>query len=513
MSQVTDDERKELARQWVDGAAINELSDEFDRTTKTVSKNIRKFLGVESLRNVDREKYQDMFDDEPEQEPDESDHPEPQQSNPEPQQPKESSTRVSGGQHMAPPRPEHYFDSEPDEPDVTPFDVFKTVVEMFPNYGSNVNDQQVQRYLIDRAEYIGTAPTPGQLSDWLADSPGVSDNTAAAVKEHYVEALDGQVQQGRLSPQDIKEVYAPGSAQSQQQQPQESRGGSSEAERRLRRTASQEPQQSQQPNPGTSQAEERLMRHAAQQPQQEDVPQHVERKLNQANLDPQVREAMRDMYMLGKEESQTQPDRPQRNRREASRDELKDRIRMLEAQIEQGSEETEFTDFLDQLTTIEQQLDQLRGNDSPDQNMQRLEERIEGLYHQLDDGGTQDDSGTGGIANVIASAPGMEPGEKAEVLQSLQGATADPEVKKEELRLQRHEAWANSIVQAAEKAAEGVTSGSNIVDALTNGGNQPRQPREQTEPEPSPQAREYGDREPTDGDEIEVADDEEADDE
>lgn len=426
--------------------------------------------------------------DEPQSTPDEP------QSAPQPTPPAQND---QGGQdevahtrdRIAPPRPDEYGGGpKPNDDGFSVRDVFEDVIQMYPNYGDQVDPDAIVDYLTDMAGYYGT-PTPDQLHDWLTRYRGVSSDTASDVEAQYDDALHHQLQQGNLDQEEVRSLFVPTGAQAGQSPPG---GGGGSTSRSQTAAAVQGGGGQSGPAPQPSRYESKTKDSLMQSQSGNQVPSQVQDRLDRMDVSRELREAMREMYALGASEqdgSQGQP-APGDTREE----QLANRIEMLEAgagKIQGGGQEGyEFTDFLSQLTEVEQQLDQLRGGNSEgNQRLQRLEQRIEGLYEHLDrnQGGGGQDSG---IAAIIANAQGMGAEDKAELLQAVEGASTDPEVKKEELRLQRHEAWAEGIASGIQQALGGLGGGGG--DTLTEIRRLLRGPTrdEVVQPEPQPAPRE-----------------------
>lgn len=455
MPQVDQQEREDLARAYIiDRNDLDDIAEEFERSVDTVSKHIREFLDVENLRGIDRWDYEHLF---PEAEPE----PEPESSV---EQAGAETPSRPAGDRLSPPRPEEFEpDIEASDPGMTPRDVFDNVIETFPDYGSNVDHPNVVEYLGEMADYYGT-PRPADVHDWLSRFRGVSEETAADVEAQYDDALDHQLQRGKLSADDVRSLFVDESTQAPQ-----TRGGSAARRRARSRTEarvgggqSESRTERASRRRGSSRAKERVLQETT----QVDLPPRVEARMEAADVDPQIRDLTREVYEMGRSESGSDRRNPQGQRRgtgPATADELNERVQMLEAAQQQmqegngaGTGGFTFVDFLDQLTQVEEQLDELRGTSQEPDQIQQLQSQIQGIYSRLEEGAPEEATDPSqDLMSIIAKAEGMSPDDKAELLSAVEGAASDPEVKKEEYRLKRHENWASSFSDLAEKLVGG----------------------------------------------------------
>lgn len=501
----------------VDGLKRDEIAEESDRSHVTVANHITRFLSehleeeIESLRQVQHRRDEiatELGDvltgdaDEPAPEPQDPGTPDdvdetPETATPEPEpepaqreQPADPRGTPTGqgkpgdkprSSAMAPPRPDQYFEpaESQDDDTITPMDVFRHVVDDFPDYGDNVTDDKAKQFLVERAEWNGVAPRPEEFYAWLSSIPGLGESVAGALRQYYSEALNHQVQRGNIKRHEISEMYAP----SNQQQPepqQEQVAATSEHERQLSRVAvaggretAEQPQNGYQ---GPSDAEQHLMEYAVDgqpatnggaagtRPQPPGSPQGGRAPGGSGGQ----RGAAQSRQASGRQQGYQQQQRQQTPQTAAGAapahpDSLESRLEVIEKRIEQAAQDdsptSDITQVVDQLVTVEENLDRLRGQEGGDDpRIDRIEQRIAELYSTMQEGGGGSPGGESDILGTIAQAD-MNPGEKAEIMTTLEQASADPEIRREEFKLERHKEWADTVSEVFDRLVSGVSEG------------------------------------------------------
>jgi hypothetical protein len=342
---------------------------------------------------------------------------------------------------------------------MSPHDVFEKVVDTFPDYGSNVNPEKMQKWLRDNADWYGT-PTPEELFDWASRFRGVSDDTAADLEAQYDDALYRMVQRGKLDPEEVQSLFYPTNQQETQPEPQgrERRSGS-----RTEATVSTGVQGGeQQPQNRGRRKAYRAKESALEQSAQ--ASQNAQAEQQAPAPEPQSRAAQ--VSPAPPQPPSDNGDKPRDERIE----ELERTVEALEATEQRLRKQTQeepdggmtLADNLDQLVEVEKKIEELRGGSGQDTDprLQEFSQRLGQLEQSIAEAASSNSSSeSDNIVSVVASAEGIDPDKKAELIQSLGGGGMDPEVKKAEYELEQKQVMWENVSNAIKEAASGMGGG------------------------------------------------------
>lgn len=444
----TPEQREEMSRRWVvDGVGTRDLAEDYDTTRQTVSRNIKKFLDIDDLKGIDRDDLKEKFE--------EAD--------------RGGGGSGGGGEQYEPGEvdpdewtgvpPEEIFRQQ-DQPvtDQSPDEFVESFFEDFPIgvHGKFVN------IVKQRAKNRGV-PDRQEMMNLLLDLSSGIDNRheASIIADDYWAAS-----------QRYLGLNDPMGGSGQQGQRHEAGGGTYIA-------PNQGGQQGQQPSqPGNYVA-----------PQQSGQQQPQGGGYNQAPPPQQ-------------QQYQPPPQQPRQPESNEYVDQLQQRIDVLEARLEgqAGREDedlhskaNEVVTLLDQLSTIEGKLSDIRGQGGGggDERIASLERQIDGMFNELQQQAQETGSDDANLAATIATSEGMNPQEKADLIQAIEGPN-DPEIKKEEMKLQRQQAWAEAASNLVDDIANAVSGdGDNsmafqmgqFLKGLRGGGQKQQQPQQQQQPQ------------------------------
>lgn len=405
-SRVDEQEREEIARKWVvEGMNIGEIQDAHDRSNDTVSHHIKRFLGIDddtSLNAVDPSDYLHLFEEE--EEPVQEEEPERWTGRPPAEvleEPEPEPQRPEGPQDFI---ERHFQESRLGIKE----DALFTIMDIVESRGELPDQREMRRLILELPSGISN----DEQADLIAE-------IYWAKAQRYLGIRDPQG--GQNTQPETQTSYPRGSYLGPPQQ-------------------RSQPQQEQTPYPG---------------PGDWHRPAHPPEPREQSPRQPEPASSQQ----APADGSQGQPDTY----------EVGQRIQILEHRLDQIVNHLEqenggqqgLTDLMEEALTVHDTIEQLRGQDQAPNEVNRLEQRMDELYRELQQVGQEHDLGqrAESLISVIATAQGMDAGEKAEIIQAVEGAKTDPEVAKEKFKLERSQTWANALIDAVGNVGQAVPGG------------------------------------------------------